>query len=305
MRALITGVTGQDGAYLAQFLKSKGYEVFGAYRRGSTPNTMRLQYLDTDVHFVPMEMLEYENIRRTIRSINPDEIYNLAAQSFVGDSFELPTYTVDVNGLGMLRVLEAVRGTDIRLYQASTSELFGCNPPPHNEQSPFRPRSPYGCAKLLAHSLCVNYREAHGVKVSCGILFNHESPLRGEEFVTQRIARGIWGDNLALGNVEAKRDWGHARDYVEAMWLMLQHDPDDFVIATGRSETVRYFYDVAAKVVREFGCEPAELILDQDRYRPADVDHLRGCADKAREVLGWTPKTSLEELIAEMVGAHA
>jgi len=299
-RALITGITGQDGAYLCQLLNEKGYEVYGAYRRSAQPNTWRLDALGTEAHLVPMDLLEYENVRRVIEGIQPDEIYNLAAQSFVADSFEVPLYTVDVNGLGVLRILEAIRGTDIRLYQASTSEMFGNEPAPQNERTHFRPRSPYGCGKLLAHTLCGNYRDAYGVRVSCGILFNHESPLRGQEFVTQKIARDIWSGKLVLGNLEAKRDWGHAKDYVRAMWMMLQHEPDDFVIATMKARTVREFVDAAATVV---GKQP-EIEIDPRFYRPAEVNYLQGDTTKAEMKLGWKPEISFEELVEEMVLAH-
>jgi len=297
MRALITGVTGQDGAYLAQFLDKQGYEVFGAYRRSAQPNQERLERLGVEVEMVPFELGEYENVRRTINKVKPDEIYNLGAMSFVADSFVLPLYTIDVNGLGVLRILEAIRGTDIRLYQASTSEMFGNAAPKQNENTPFVPRSPYGCGKLLAHSLCANYRDAYGVKVSCGIMFNHESPLRGEEFVTQKIARGVWNQKLSLGNLDAKRDWGHAKDYVEAMWLMLQHDADDFVIATGVAKSVRAFVQAAEKAA---GVKCA-VSVNPKFYRPTEVNHLCGDATKAYEVLGWKPTTTFEELVGEMV----
>lgn len=304
-RALITGVTGQDGAYLAQYLNSQGYEVFGAYRRSAQPNTWRLEYLDTEVQFVPFELLEYENVRRTIDKIKPHEIYNLGAQSFVKESFEQPLYTVDVNGLGVLRILEAIRGTDIRLYQASTSEMFGNSAPPQSENTRFVPRSPYGCAKLLAHSLCVNYRESYGVNVSCGILFNHESPLRGDEFVTQKIAKGIWGEELRLGNLDAKRDWGHAKDYVRAMHMMLQAEPDDFVVATGQAHSVRDFISSAERCVVGQGRLPAKIVVDPRFYRPAEVDYLLGDPTKIREKLGWEPEVKFWELVYEMVREHA
>ena len=296
-RALITGVTGQDGAYLARFLQEKGYEVFGGVRRNAQPNTWRLEKLGVEVDLLPLDLLEYENVKRTIDKVKPDEIYNLAAQSFVGDSFELPLYTVDVNGLGVLRILEAIRGRDIRLYQASTSEMFGNEAAPQTERTQFRPRSPYGCGKLLAHSLCGNYRSAYGVNVSCGILFNHESPLRGEEFVTQKIAREVWTGKLSLGNLDAKRDWGHAKDYVRAMWMMLQVEPSDFVIATGTARTVREFVDAAAGVA---GILP-KIEIDPKHYRPAEVHHLCGDPTKAKEVLGWEPKYDFNSLVREMV----
>lgn len=297
MRALITGCTGQDGAYLSQLLQGKGYEVFGAYRRSARPNTDRLQSLGVEIEMVPFELGEYENIKRTIQRVKPDEIYNLGAMTFVKDSFDIPIYTCDINGLGVLRILEVIRGTDIRLYQASTSEMFGDAKSRQNEQTSFIPRSPYGCGKLLAHSLCVNYRESYGTRVSCGILFNHESPLRGGEFVTQKIARGIRRP-LELGNLEARRDWGHAKDYVEAMWLMLQHDPDDFVVATGVSHTVRDFIDAAANAANV----APQVTINKKFFRPTEVNHLCGNAEKAYMKLGWSPKISFEELVKEMVG---
>lgn len=297
MRALITGITGQDGAYLAQLLTRKGYEVFGAYRRSAQPSTWRLDQLDTEVELVPFELGEYENVKRTIFDIKPDEIYNLAAMSFVKDSWELPLYTADVNGLGTLRILEAIRGTNIRLYQASTSEMFGNAPARQNEQTPFVPRSPYGCGKLLAHSLCVNYRESYGTKVSCGILFNHESEIRGGEFVTQKIARGVWGEQIRLGNMDARRDWGHAEDYVKAMWLMLQSEPDDYVVATGESRTVADFVSQALTV----SCTSPEIIIDPKFYRPAEVNHLCGDPSKIYEKLGWEPQVTFSELVKRMV----
>ena len=299
-RALILGCSGQDGAYLSQLLTSKGYQVFGGYRRSAQPNTWRLEYLNTEIEHVPVDLLEYENIKRTIDKIKPDEIYNLAAMSFVADSFDLPLYTVDVNGLGVLRILEAIRGTDIRLYQASTSEMFGNSAPPQSEASRFAPRSPYGCGKLLGHSLCVNYRESYGTKVSCGILFNHESPLRGGEFVTQKIARGVWGKELELGNLEAKRDWGHAADYVKAMWMMLQSDPDDFVVATGKSRTVYEFLRLSQWAAEASGAERVNVSVSKKYYRPAEVNHLLGDPTKIREKLGWEPEISFEELVEEM-----
>ena len=296
MRALITGITGQDGAYLAQLLTTKGYEVFGAYRRSAQPSMWRLDQLNTEVELVPFDLLEYENVKRTIDKIKPDEIYNLGAMSFVKDSWEVPIYTADVNGLGVLRILEAIRGKDIRLYQASTSEMFGNAAPRQNEQTPFSPRSPYGCGKLLAHSLCVNYRESYGTGVSCGILFNHESPLRGDEFVTQKIAKGI-REPLVLGNLDAKRDWGHAKDYVVAMWLMLQNEPDDFVVATGVAHSVNDFVNAAAKAA---GVTP-QVSISEEFYRPAEVNHLCGNPEKIYEKLGWQATTPFEDLVAEMV----
>lgn len=299
MRALITGVTGQDGAYLTEFLLQRGYEVFGAYRRSSNPNTTNIERLGlspSNVVWIPFELGEYENIKRAIQRVKPDEIYNLAAQTFVKNSFDVPIYTCDINGLGVLRILEVIRGTDIKLYQASTSEMFGNAPARQNEETPFSPKSPYGCAKLLAHTLCVNYRESYGTKVSCGILFNHESPLRGEEFVTQKIAKGIRG-HLELGNLQARRDWGHARDYVEAMWLMLQYDPDDFVIATGVSHTVQDFVNAAAKAAKVV----ADVSVNEKFFRPTEVNHLCGDPTKAYEKLNWQATTKFEQLVTEMV----
>jgi len=296
MRALITGVTGQDGAYLSRLLQHKGYDVFGAYRRSAQPNTRNLEKLGVKIEMVPFELGEYENIKRTIQRVKPDEIYNLAAQTFVKNSFDVPIYTCDINGLGVLRILEVIRGTDIKLYQASTSEMFGNAPARQNEETPFSPKSPYGCAKLLAHTLCVNYRESYGTKVSCGILFNHESPLRCEEFVTQKIAKGIRG-HLELGNLEARRDWGHARDYVEAMWLMLQYDPDDFVIATGVSHTVQDFVNAAAKAAKVV----ADVSVNEKFFRPTEVNHLCGDPTKAYEKLNWQATTKFAQLVTEMV----
>jgi GDPmannose 4,6-dehydratase len=248
-----------------------------------------------------MELTDYESVNRAIKKTRPDEIYNLAAQSFVADSFDTPTYTCDVNGMGVLRILEAIRGRDIRLYQASTSEMFGNEHAPQNERTRFTPRSPYGAGKLMAHSLCRTYRESYGSRVSCGILFNHESPLRGGEFVTQKIARGIWGRKLELGNLKAKRDWGHAKDFVRAMWLMLQSDPDDFVIATGETHTVGEFLSVAEDTVTELGGIPAVTEINPAFYRPAEVDVLRGDYTKALMTLGWKPEVKFDDLVREMV----
>lgn len=299
MRALITGITGQDGAYLARFLKQQGYEVFGGIRRSARPDTARLERLDTEVEFVPFELTEYETIKRTIRKVQPDEIYNLAAQSFVAESFNCPLYTSDVNGIGVLRILEAVRGTSIRLYQASTSEMYGNSPGPKNEKTPFAPRSPYGFSKVFAHNACVNYRESYDVQVSCGLLFNHESPLRGKEFVTQKIAQAAWTGHVTLGNTQARRDWGHAQDYVEAMWMMLRRQPDDFVIATGKSHSIHEIIQIAEEVTQI----PLAVHTSGSNLRPSDIHELIGDAEKAREVLKWEPKTTFRELIQEMVEA--
>jgi GDPmannose 4,6-dehydratase len=321
--ALVTGITGQDGAYLARFLLGKGYRVVGAHRRSSAP-TWRLDELGIakEIEFEPFELLEQENIRRVLEKVKPDEVYNLAAQTFVGASFEIPTYTGDANGLGVARILEAIRQIDsgIRFYQASTSEMFGkVQAVPQNEMTPFYPRSPYGVAKLYAHWLTVNYRESHGLFACCGILFNHESPLRGLEFVTRKIthalANGLFP--IKLGNLNAKRDWGFAGDYVEGMWAMLQRDiPSDYVLATGQSVKVRDFANLAADYFdieiewhgegdREVGVYMGNEIfrVDPAFYRPAEVDLLIGDARKAYIDLGWEAKTTLPQLANMMVEA--
>jgi GDPmannose 4,6-dehydratase len=332
--ALITGVTGQDGAYLAEFLLNKGYEVHGIKRRTSLFNTQRIDHLyqdphDTDRRFVLHhgDMTDSSSLIRVIAQTQPDEIYNLAAQSHVAVSFEEPEYTANSDALGTLRVLEAIRILGLekkaRFYQASTSELYGLvKQTPQNEATPFHPRSPYGVAKLYAHWITVNYREAYGMFACNGILFNHESPLRGETFVTRKITRALariklgLEECLYLGNLEARRDWGHARDYVEAQWLMLQQDrPEDYVIATGVQHSVREFVEAAAvelgMKVRWTGRGRDEKGLDEqgrcivaldDRYlRPAEVDTLLGDAAKARAKLGWKPRTDFRALVKEMV----
>lgn len=337
--ALITGITGQDGAYLAKLLLEKGYHVCGAYRRSASSNPWRLEMLgiDKDVKMVPLDLIEFTNILRCVESTQPDELYNLAAQSFVGLSFEQPVYTSDVDGMGVLRFLEVVRtvNPDMKFYQASTSEMFGkVQEIPQNEGTPFYPRSPYGVAKLFAHWMCKNYREAYGMHAASGILFNHESPLRGLEFVTRKatvaLARIHYGlqDVLELGNMDAKRDWGFAGDYVEGMWRMLQHDvADDFVLATGETWSVRDFVDQAARTMgfdlAWEGEGESTVAIDQksgktvvrvnpEFYRPTEVDLLIGDSSKARNVLGWEPKTSFDQLVSMMaesdmkwVGQHA
>lgn len=304
--ALITGITGQDGAYLTRFLLKQGYRVVGAYRRASSRNLDNLSFLGvSDIELVPFELLEFSNICRTIEKTQPDEIYNLAAQTFVGVSFDQPIYTAEANGLGVARILEAIRTVNpaIKFYQASTSEMFGNAWSPQNEDTPFRPRSPYGAAKLFAHNLTVNYREAHGLFACCGILFNHESPLRGKEFVTRKITHGLaHGETVELGNVKAERDWGFAGDYVEAMWLMMQADePDDYVIATGEVHTVKDFWLEAVACLGSH-TQP-ELKVSISEFRPADVQRLCGDASKAHSVLGWTPKTSFKALVKMMMDA--
>jgi GDPmannose 4,6-dehydratase len=304
--ALITGITGQDGAYLAQLLLLKGYEVHGIKRRSSSFNTARLDpFFDhPNLHLHYGDMADATSLTRIVCDVCPDEVYNLAAQSHVQVSFECPEYTADVNAIGTLRLLEAVRAAgmpDTRIYQASTSEMFGNAPAPQSEGTPFQPQSPYAAAKVYAHNVACNYRDAYDMHISCGILFNHESPLRGETFVTRKITRAIARDQiLRLGNLEARRDWGHARDYVKAMWLMLQQDtPDDYVIATGEQHSVKEFVDAAATAA---GVTP-RIEIDPRYYRPTEVHSLCGDATKARDRLGWTPTTTFEDLVAEMVNA--
>ncbi len=318
-RALITGITGQDGAYLSEFLLDKGYEVHGIVRRCSLFNTDRLEHLFQDTHETGRtfilhygDMADGTSLRRIIDTVNPDEVYNLAAQSHVRVSFDQSEYTADVVATGALRLLEAIRdhirftSREVRVYQASSSEMFGSAPPPQSETTAFHPRSPYAVAKTAAHYFAVNYREAYGMFVSNGILFNHESPRRGETFVSRKITRAVGRikmglqDKLFMGNTGARRDWGYAGDYVEAMWLMLQHhSPDDYVIATGESHTVTELLDEAFGYV---GLDWRSLVeIDPRYYRPAEVDHLCGTAQKARDVLGWKPRTGFRELVRMMV----
>jgi GDPmannose 4,6-dehydratase len=311
-RALVTGITGQDGAYLAQLLLEKGYRVFGAFRRAGTIATSRLDALGItdEVELIPFDLTDHGNMRRVIVATEPDEIYNLAAQSFVGVSFEQPVTTGEITGVGVVRLLEAIREVNpgIRFYQASTSEMFGNVPAPQNEKTPFYPRSPYAASKLYAHWSTVNYREAYGMHASSGILFNHESPLRGAEFVTRKITRGVaciengLQSKLKLGNLEARRDWGYAKEYVEAMRLMLQQPrPDDYVVATGETHSVREFVEAAFDAV---GLDwERYVVTDPALMRPAEVDLLRGDITKVREKLGWEPKTTFKDLVALMVEA--
>lgn len=296
MKALISGAGGQDGQYLSQHLLRLGYQVFGGYRRSSHGVG-----LPKGVEPVPLELLEYESIKRAIERVKPDEIYNLGAQTHVGESFGCPLYTHDVNAQGVLRLLELVRSTQIALYQASTSEMFGGGTN-LDEQSPLRPRSPYACAKVSAHHLCGVYRRAYGVRVSCGILFNHESALRSKEFVTRKITWHLSRDlPFTLGNVSARRDWGHAADYVEAMHLMLQHEPDDFVIATGESHSVADFLKEASRYVP---WKP-QVEYSSSNERAWDVNELSGNAEKAHKILGWKPKYDFQSLVAEMMKADS
>lgn len=316
-RALISGVTGQDGSYLAEFLLNKGYEVHGLIRRASSFNTERVERIYRDPHERGVRFLMHYadlsdsgSLVNLIRELEPDEIYHLGAQSHVKVSFEIPEYTADATGMGTVRILEAIRsaGATARFYQAGSSEMFGASPPPQNEQTPFYPRSPYGVAKVAAHWMTVNYREAHGLFACNGIMFNHESPRRGETFVTRKISRAVarikagLQDKLYLGNLDARRDWGYAPEFVEAMWLMLQHDePLDLVIATGEAHTVREFCEIAFDRV---GLEWERYVeIDERYYRPTEVDYLLGDASKAKDVLGWEPRTRFRELVEIMVDA--
>jgi len=308
-KALITGITGQDGSYLAELLLEKNYDVFGMVRRCSSPNIERIAHLTDQIEIVPGDLLDESSLQRLIRSIQPDEVYNLAAQSFVGVSWEQPIYTCEVTGMGALRILEAIRmeKPDARFYQASSSEMFGkVQEVPQTEKTPFYPRSPYGAAKLFAHWTTVNYRESHHIYACSGILFNHESPRRGIEFVTRKItdhvARIKLGmcESLHLGNLDAKRDWGFAGDYVKAMWLMLQrNEPSDYVIATGETHTIREFAEIAFSSV---GLDWEKYVrIDPAFFRPAEVDLLIGKPEKAGKELGWQPEVSFRELASMMV----
>jgi GDPmannose 4,6-dehydratase len=335
--ALISGITGQDGAYLAEFLLGKGYVVHGIKRRASLLNTERIDHLYQDPHEVDVrltlhygDLTDATNLIRIVQDVKPEEIYNLAAQSHVAVSFETPEYTANADAVGTLRMLEAIRILGLegrtRFYQASTSEMFGkAQETPQRETTPFYPRSPYGVAKLYAHWICVNYREAYGLYACNGILFNHESPLRGETFVSRKITRALarmragLQDTLHLGNLDARRDWGHARDYVRAQWLMLQQpQPEDYVVATGKQHSVRDFVVLAGKLlgmdIEWHGRGADELGVDRNSghtvvrvdpryFRPAEVESLLGDASKIRDKLGWTPEISFEALVREMVEA--
>jgi GDPmannose 4,6-dehydratase len=325
--ALITGITGQDGSYLAELLLQKGYEVHGIVRRSSLINTHRIDHIYKQIHLHYGDLTDATNLIGVIKKVEPDEIYNLGAQSHVKVSFETPEYTGQVDGLGTLRVLEAVRllgmQDHVRIYQASTSELYGLvQAVPQTETTPFYPRSPYGVAKLYGYWIVKNYRESYGMHCSSGILFNHESPRRGETFVTRKITRGLsqisvgLQDVLYLGNLDAKRDWGHAKDFVEAMWLMLQQDePDDYVIATGQQYSVREFVDKAApyfglslewqgeglnEVAVEKTSKRTVVAVDEKYFRPAEVESLLGDPTKAKEKLGWEPTTTFDQLVEDM-----
>lgn len=334
-QALVTGITGQDGSYLAELLLDKGYEVHGLIRRGSTFNTGRIEHLYRDPHdkgarlFLHYgDLSDSSNISRLLEKIDPDEVYHLGAQSHVRVSFDMPEYTADVSGLGTLRILDAIRDSGIRtrFYQASSSEMFGMvHETPQKETTPFYPRSPYGCAKVFAFWITRNYRESYGIFACNGILFNHESPRRGETFVTRKVTRGLariklgLDDCLYLGNLAAKRDWGYAKDYVEAMWLMLQQsEPDDFVIATNESHSVREFVEEAAKhlgfdiewrghEMDEIGVDRRTgkviIKIDPRYFRPSEVDYLIGDYSKARKKLGWEPKVKFRELVKLLADA--
>jgi GDPmannose 4,6-dehydratase len=316
-KALITGITGQDGSYLAELLREKGYEIHGLKRRSSSLNTDRVDHLYEDFHNTGAKFfLHYADLSDAsslawcLAEIRPDEVYNLGAQSHVKVSFETPEYTSDVVATGTIRLLEAIRRTGIhcRFYQASSSEMFGSSAPPQSECTRFHPRSPYACAKVFAHQATINYRESYGLHASCGILFNHESPRRGETFVTRKITRAVaqislgLQDKLYLGNLDARRDWGFAGDYVRAMWAMLQQDtPDDYVIGTGESHSVS---DFAAAAFARGGLNWRDhVVIDPRYFRPAEVDDLQADASKARRVLGWRPEVSFPELVAMMVDA--
>ena len=317
LKALITGCTGQDGSYLTEFLLGKGYEVHGLKRRASSLNTDRLDHIYRDLHEAGSrfflhyaDLTDGSSLAWLLDDVRPEEIYNLGAQSHVKVSFEVPEFTADVVACGTLRLLEAMRRTGVkcRFYQASSSEMFGSAPPPQSEATPFHPRSPYACAKVFGHNITVNYRESYGLHASSGILFNHESPRRGETFVTRKITRAVahikhgLQQKLYLGNLGARRDWGYAPDYVRAMWLMLQQETaDDFVVGTGEAHTVREFIELA---FAHAGLDWKEHVeVDARYFRPAEVDYLCADASKARRVLGWEPGVTFEELVRIMVEA--
>ncbi len=319
-KAIITGITGQDGSYLAEFLLAKGYEVHGIVRRASTFNTSRIDHIYQDRHEEkPRLILHYGDLkdatsmRKVVFDVYPDEFYNLGAQSHVRVSFDIPEYTMDVTGMGTLRILEILKdfqartGKEVRFYQASSSEMFGAAPAPQNENTKFHPRSPYGCAKVFAHHTAINYREAYGLFTVNGILFNHESPRRGETFVTRKITRGIarilkgLDKKLYMGNLDARRDWGYAPEYMDAVWRMLQQpQPDDYVIGTGETHTIKEFLETAFKHVGITDWEKY-VEIDPFYYRPAEVEHLIADITKVKEKLGWEPKTKFEDLVKIMV----
>jgi GDPmannose 4,6-dehydratase len=310
-KALITGITGQDGSYLAEFLLEKGYEVIGMVRRSSTVNFSRIQHFQDEITLASADLLDQVSLVNVLREYRPDELYNLAAQSFVPTSWKQPVFTGSVTALGVTRVLEAIRTVDenIRFYQASSSEMFGkVREVPQSEQTPFYPRSPYGVAKVYGHWITINYRESYGLHATSGILFNHESPRRGLEFVTRKVTHGVariklgLDDELRLGNLDSRRDWGYAGDYVYAMWMMLQQpEPDDYVIATGETHSIRELCEEAFGYV---DLDWQEYVKQDPRFmRPAEVDLLVGDASKARRVLGWEPKVTFRELVRMMLDA--
>ena len=308
-RALVTGITGQDGSYLAEFLLEKGYEVYGLIRRSSTVNFERIRHIQHDLHLLSGDLLDQNSLMFAIQQARPQEVYNLGAQSFVPASWAQPLLTGEITALGVARLLEAIRSTDagIRFYQASTSELFGkVRESPQTETTPFYPRSPYGVSKVYGHWITINYRESYDMYACAGILFNHESPRRGLEFVSRKITNGVArikhgkDSELLLGNLDSRRDWGYAGDFVRAMWMMLQQpEPDDFVIATGQDRTIREFCQAAFGSV---GLDWERYVKVDERFlRPAEVEVLRGDSSKARRVLGWEPEVSFEEMVAMMV----
>jgi len=310
-KALITGITGQDGSYLADFLLDKGYRVFGTVRRSSTESFDRINHIRDRVELVQADLLDQLSLITVLKEVEPDEVYNLAAMSFVPTSWNQPVLTGEFTALGVTRMLEAIRllNNDVKFYQASSSEMFGkVKESPQNEDTPFYPRSPYGVAKAYGHYITVNYRESYNIFACCGILFNHESPRRGREFVTRKISDGVAriklgkAEKLHMGNLDAERDWGYAGDYVRAMWMMLQQDePDDYVVGTGATHSVR---DFAQKAFDRVGLNWEDhVVLDQDLLRPAEVEHLRADASKARAKLGWEPTVSFDDLVNMMVDA--
>jgi GDPmannose 4,6-dehydratase len=306
--ALITGITGQDGSYLAELLLSKGYKVYGLVRRSSTINVERISHIEKDITLLPGDLLDQNSLSNAIRRSQPDEVYNLGAQSFVATSWDQPELTGQFTALGVTRLLEAIKTENpkIRFYQASSSEMFGSTPPPQSEKTPFHPRSPYGVSKLYGHFATINYRESYDMFACAGILFNHESPRRGLEFVTRKVSNAVaqiklgLRDKMTIGNLDAKRDWGFAGDYVRAMWMMLQQDqPEDYVIATGISKSVRELVDVAFKAA---GLNYHDYVsVDPSLLRPAEVDFLCGDSSNARKKLGWKPDIAFEQLVNMMV----
>ena len=308
-KALITGITGMDGSHLADFLLEKGYEVYGVERRCSTKNRVNTSHLEGKVNFLMGDLSDQNSLLRCLKEADPDEVYNLAAQSFVGESWNTPEQSADITGLGTLRMLEAIRvyGKKIKFYQASTSEMFGKMEDLANETTKFHPRSPYGVAKLYAHWITINYRESYDMFNVCGLLFNHEGERRGREFVTRKITDGVaritlgLKDYITLGNLDVKRDWGYAPDYVEAMWLMLQQEkPIDYVISTGKFHTLEDFLNISFKCIGIADWKP--FVKQNPKYmRPADVYYLRGDSTKAKEELGWKPRTTFEQMVSNMV----